>query len=112
MTCSILGNAVPPKFSGIRVCNLPLKIPTWVCCILQLAVMGLLPGSLILASSVFMLVLPISSAPVAEEMSFTSARNTYLISVQVNFKLPLQLNNSPTNLSCQTRINKGKEKMY
>lgn len=66
---------------------------------------------LILAYSIFTLVLPSSSAPVAEEMSFISARSKYLISVQVNFKLPLQLNNSSTNLSCQTHINKGKEKM-
>lgn len=35
MTCRILGNVVPPKFSGIRACNLALKIPTWVCCTLS-----------------------------------------------------------------------------
>lgn len=74
--------------------------------------MDLLPGPLILAYSVFILVSPNSSAPVAEEMSFISARSKDLISVQVNFKLPLQLNNSSANLSCQTRISKGKEKMY
>lgn len=74
--------------------------------------MDLHPGPLILAYSVFILVLPNSSALLAEEMSFISARSKYLISVQVNFKLPLQLNNSSTNLSCQTHISKGKEKMF
>ena len=45
-------------------------------------------------------------------MSFIFAKNKYLISVQGNFRLPLQLNNSSINLSCQTHITKGKEKMY
>lgn len=41
--------------------------------------MDLLPGPLILAYSVFILVLPNSSALVAEEISFISARSKYLI---------------------------------
>lgn len=45
-------------------------------------------------------------------MSFIFAKSKYLISVQGNFKLPLQLNNSSTKLSCQTHISKGKEKLY